>query len=145
MSSNAGEATLKIDLAWDLPHPPSKVWRALTDPELVAQWLMQTDLKLEKGRRCTFKAEPTAWWDGIVQSKVIEFELERKLVLGWGGGPVGLESRVTWTLTPTASGTHLALEHTGFKADQPQAYGGAKFGWERNVNERMKKLLDTIS
>ena len=41
----------------------------------------------------------------------------------------GLESVVTWTLTPTSAGTHLRMEQSGFRLDQQQAYQGAQYGW----------------
>ena len=44
---------------------------------------------------------------------------------------MGLESVVTWTLTPTSTGTHLRMEQSGFRPDQQQAYQGAKYGWQK--------------
>ena len=136
----------KIELSWDLPHPPGKVWRALTEPELVAQWLMSNDLKLQVGHRFTFKTEPAPWWDGIVNSEIIEIESGRRLVYTWGtsGPKEGLDSRVIWTLTAIEIGTRLALEHTGFKPGNKFAYEGAKKGWDRNVAERMSNVLVSL-
>jgi uncharacterized protein YndB with AHSA1/START domain len=139
MTNEAG----KINLAWDLPHEPAKVWRALTDPALMAQWLMKTDMPAEAGKAFTFRAEPMPNWDGIVHSEILELEPQRRLRYTWKGGPaaIQLDTVVTWSLVPVAGGTRLELEHSGFKATTGPAYGGAKYGWERNVGERMTALL----
>jgi uncharacterized protein YndB with AHSA1/START domain len=142
MAESAG----KIDLAWELPHAPAKVWRALTDPALVAQWLMKTDMPAEPGKAFTFQAEPMPFWDGIVHSEILELEPQKRLRYTWKGGPGAspLDTVVTWTLVPVAGGTRLQLEHSGFKEGQGQASGGAKFGWERNVSERMAAVLKVL-
>ncbi len=132
----------KIELSWDLPHPPEKVWRALTEPALVAQWLLPTDMELKPGRPFRFRGEPNPLWDGVVRSEVLELEPGRRLAYTWvAGGPVGLDSRVTWTLTPIRGGTRLSLEHAGFKAGNGPAFQGARAGWNRNVGERMAAAL----
>jgi uncharacterized protein YndB with AHSA1/START domain len=132
-----------ISLSWELPHPPAKVWRALTDPQLVAQWLMKTDMPAEQGKAFTFRAEPMPYWDGIVHSEILELEPLKRLRYSWKGGPgaLALDTVVTWTLVPVAGGTRLELEHGGFGRDQGQAFGGAKAGWERNVGKGMAALL----
>jgi uncharacterized protein YndB with AHSA1/START domain len=108
----------------EVPFAPEKIWRALTQPHLIAEWLMQNDFALEQDRAFTLRGE----W-GSVDCKVLAIAPNRSLAYSWGA--MGLESTVTWTLTPTATGTHLRLEHAGFKPDQTQAYQGAKFGWQK--------------
>lgn len=140
--------TLKsIQLSWDLPHAPAKVWRALTDPKLVAQWLMETDMPPATGKAFSFRLEPTPYWDGIVHSEILELEPLKRLRYTWNSkaAHANFDSVVTWTLHPTEGGTRLELEHSGFKADNGQAYGGAKLGWERNVGVRMSALLKTFN
>lgn len=142
---SAEPASKAIELSWDLPHPPEKVWRALTEPALLAQWLLPTDLELSVGRPFRFKAEPTQWWDGIVDSEVIELEAGRRLKYAWRtAGPKGLDSTVTWTLMPTAGGTRLCLEHAGFRPDNAFAFDGAGKGWQRNVTEAMTTVLASL-
>jgi uncharacterized protein YndB with AHSA1/START domain len=137
----------KISLSWDLPHPPAKVWRALTQPDLVAQWLMKTDMPAEPGKAFTFRAEPMPYWDGIVHSEILELEPQKRLRYTWKGGPgtTVLDTVVTWSLFPTAGGTRLELEHSGFKPEHGQAYGGAKMGWERNVGKGMAAVLAALN
>ena len=114
---------------FDFRYPPEKVWRALTDHVLLAEWLLPViDLKLERGAAFTFKTEPVAGWDGIVQCRIAEIETHRKLSYDWGVGEMA--TVVTFTLTPTAQGTRLTLVHSGFKPDQKKNFGGARYGWK---------------
>jgi uncharacterized protein YndB with AHSA1/START domain len=130
--------TRTISLEYDLPHPPEKVWRALTDPALVKAWLMSTDLVPEVGRAFTFKAEPTPWWDGIVSCEVREVQLHRRLVYTWRALP--LDTVVTWTLDETPSGgTKLRLEHSGFEPGH--AFDGARAGWQRMLGDALPQVL----
>jgi uncharacterized protein YndB with AHSA1/START domain len=132
--------TRSISMQYDLPHPPAKVWRALTETELLGDWLMANDMRPTVGHRFTFKAEPTPWWDGIVHCEVLEVEVHKRLRYSWRGGP--LETVVTWTLTPTPSGgTRLALEQSGFKTADGSAFDGATKGWQHMAGKRLGELL----
>ena len=114
---------------FDFMHAPQKVWRALTEPELLKDWLLPAiGLKLEQGAAFTFKTEPVAGWDGVVQCRIAELEPLRKLSYDWGVGDMA--TVVTFTLTPTASGTRLSLVHAGFKEGQKKNWGGARYGWK---------------
>lgn len=118
-----------ISFEFDLHHVPEKVWRALTDPVLLAEWLLPVvDLQLEPGAAFTFKAPPLPGWDGAVNCRFVEIEAHRKLSYTWRVG--GMDTVVTFTLTPTASGTRLSLVQSGFKPDQKQNFGGARYGWK---------------
>lgn len=118
-----------LSFEFDLDHSPEKVWRALTDPVLLAEWLLPVlDLKLEPGAAFTFKAQPQPGWDGTVNCRFVEIEAQRKLSWTWVVGDI--DTVVTFTLTPTASGTRLSLVQSGFKPDQKQNFGGARYGWK---------------
>ena len=133
----AGES---LSMEFDLPHAPEKVWRALTDPELLGEWLLPViGLKLEKGAAFTFKTQPYPGWDGTVSCRFVEIEAERKLSYTWG--VPFLETVVTFTLTPTASGTRLSLVQSGFKPDQKREFGGARYGWKMMGG----KLVDLLA
>jgi uncharacterized protein YndB with AHSA1/START domain len=108
----------------EIPHPPEKIWRALTQPHLIQEWLMKSDFKPVVGHDFRFSAD----W-GSVDCRVVTMEPHKTLSYTWGAH--GLESVVTWTLTPIGTGTHLRMEQAGFRPDQQQAYGGAKAGWPR--------------
>jgi uncharacterized protein YndB with AHSA1/START domain len=124
-----------------LAHAPDKVWRALTEDALIAQWLMANDFRPEVGHRFTFKAKPIGDWDGTVQCEVLACEPNRLLRYSWTGGAASnkkygsvLDSTVTWTLTPTDGGTHLKMEHAGFRSPENDfAYDAMNPGWGRIV------------
>jgi uncharacterized protein YndB with AHSA1/START domain len=120
--------TRTVTVERELPFAPAKVWRALTQPHLIAEWLMQNDFVLAIDHRFTLRGD----W-GSVECRVIEIEPDKSLVYTWGG--MGLESTVTLTLTPTTTGTHLRMDQAGFKPDQPQAFHGAKFGWQKFLGQ----------
>ncbi len=132
--------TESISFELDLPHPPAKVWRALTDPALLTQWLLPVaELELEPGAELTFQAEPQPGWDGIVSCRFVEIEAQKKLCWAWVAGD--LDTLVTFTLTPTASGTRLDLVQSGFKPDQKRNWAGARYGW----NMMGAKLVDLLA
>jgi uncharacterized protein YndB with AHSA1/START domain len=139
--TTARAQTESISFEFDLRHSPEKVWRALTDPVLLAEWLLPVvDLKLEPGAAFTFKGPPQPGWDGAVNCRFVEIEAYRKLSYTWVVG-FGIDTVVTFTLTPTASGTHLSLVQSGFRPDQKQNRAGARYGWKMMGG----KLVDLLA
>ena len=137
--------TESISFEFDLKHPPEKVWRALTDPALLQEWLLPVlDLTLERGAAFTFKTNPVGGWDGIVKCRFLEIEPQRKLSYTWGVGDMAIDSVVTFTLTPSAEGTRLSLVQSGFTPEQKQNFGGARYGW-RMMGGKLEDLLGRIS
>ena len=108
----------------EFPFPPEKIWRALTQPHLIEEWLMKNNFKPVVNHRFNLSAD----W-GAVDCQVLAVEPHKTLSYTWAA--YGLESVVTWTLTPRNSGTLLRMEQSGFRPDQQQAYQGAKHGWQR--------------
>ena len=144
VDKTAPSQTESISFEFDLQHAPAKVWRALTDPALLAEWLLPVvdlDLELEPGAAFTFKTQPYPGWDGTVSCKILEIEAHRKLSYTWVVGDMALDTVVTFTLTPTASGTRLSLVQSGFKPDQRQNFGGARYGWKMMGG----KLVDLLA
>jgi uncharacterized protein YndB with AHSA1/START domain len=107
-----------------MAFPPEKIWRALTQPHLIEEWLMKSDFAPDVDHRFSFRAD----W-GSVDCQVLVVEPNRTLSYTWAA--YGLESVVTWTLTPAGTGTHLRMEQSGFKPDQSQAFHGARHGWQQ--------------
>ena len=139
---SAPAATKSLSLELELEHVPEKVWRALTDPALLAQWLLPVvAFKLEPGAAFIFQAQAYPGWDGTVSCRILEIETHRKLSYAWS--VPFLDTVVTFTLTPTASGTRLSIVQSGFKPDQKQELGGSRYGWNM-MTERLLELLERI-
>jgi uncharacterized protein YndB with AHSA1/START domain len=116
--------TRSVVVEREIAYPLEKIWRALTQPQLIEEWLMKNDFKPVVGHRFDLRAD----W-GTVDCQVLAVEPNRTLSYTWEAH--GLESVVTWTLTPSSTGTRLRMEQSGFRPDQQQAYHGAKGGWSR--------------
>jgi len=133
-----------ISFEFDLAHPPEKVWRALTDPALLAEWLLPVvGFKIEPGAAFTFSASPQPGWDGIVNCRLREVDVCRRISWTWVVGDI--DTVVTFSLTPLDGSAHtrLSIVQTGFKPDQRQAFGGARYGW-RMMSEKLVDLLGRI-
>jgi uncharacterized protein YndB with AHSA1/START domain len=124
-------ATRSLVIERELPHPPEKIWRALTQGPLIKEWLMDNDLQPVVGHRFNFRSTPVPNWNGIIDSEVLVVEPGRKISYSWNS--MGLESVVVWTLVATSSGTLLRMEQTGFRDDQDMAYKGANYGWQKFI------------
>jgi len=122
--SNTETETLSVVVEREIPYPPEKIWRALTQPHLIEAWLMKNDFKPVVGHSFNLSAD----W-GAVDCQVLAIEPNKTLSYKWDA--MGLESVVTWTLTPSSTGTHLRMEQSGFRPDQQPYYQGAKAGWPR--------------
>ena len=116
--------TRSVVIEREVSFPPERIWRALTQPHLIEEWLMKNDFKPVVHHRFNLRAD----W-GAVDCQVQAVEPNKTLSYTWGA--YDLESVVTWTLTPTSTGTRLRMEQSGFRPDQPQYYQGAKGGWQQ--------------
>ena len=123
MNTEATE-TLTVVVEREIPFPPEKIWRALTQPHLIEEWLMKSDFKPAVDHRFSFRAD----W-GAVDCQVMAIEPNKTLSYTWAAH--GLDSVVTWTLMPAGTGTLLRMEQSGFRPDQKQAFHGARFGWQK--------------
>lgn len=128
--------TRTVTVERDFAHPPEKIWRALTQPHLIEAWLMKNDFVPALHQRFTLRGD----W-GSVACEVLEIEPQRSLSYTWAA--LGLDSVVTWTLTPTPAGTHVRMEQTGFQPGQDAAYHGARFGWNK-FTAALAEVLDRL-
>jgi uncharacterized protein YndB with AHSA1/START domain len=130
MINQATEARAVI-VEREFAFPLEKLWRALTQPHLIEEWLMKNDFKPEVGHSFKLRGE----WGGVLDCKVLAVEPHKTLSYTWdfaNDDPAyDLRSVVTFTLTPTSTGTHLRVEQAGFGPQQRQAFGGARAGWEK--------------
>jgi uncharacterized protein YndB with AHSA1/START domain len=131
--TQASTETRSVVVEREIAHPPEKIWRALTQPHLIEAWLMKNDFRPAVDHRFTLSGD----W-GSVDCQVMAIEPGKTLSYTWAA--MGLESIVTWTLTPTHTGTHLRMEQSGFRQDQEQAYQGARYGWQ-NFFANLEKVL----
>lgn len=143
------ETLTAIELDEFLPHPPAKVWRALTEPDLVAAWLMENDFEPVVGHRYTMRGTPVpaVGFSGRVASEVLEIDPGRLLRISWRDAEAGndLDSTVTWTLVPEGAGTRLFLVHEGFDPEEPSHVTAHRImggGWRGQI---LKKLTETVA
>ena len=135
--------TRSVVVERDIPHPPEKLWRALTQPHLLEEWLMKNDFAPVVGHRFNLSGD----WGGVLDCEVLEVEPNRALSYTWDFAhddpAFNLKSVVAFTLTPTHAGTHLRMEQTGFRPDQKQAFAGAKAGWQQMM-AKLEEVLERI-
>jgi uncharacterized protein YndB with AHSA1/START domain len=128
------EETKSIVVERTMPHPPERIWRALTTAPLIAEWLMRNDFQPVVGHRFQFHARPIPGWSGVTNCEVLEVDAPKRLVYSWGDGTEsdsGLKTVVTWTLTQVAGGTLVRMEHSGFRPQDEGGYKGMGGGWPR--------------
>ena len=118
------------------PHPPERVWRALTDPTEIGVWLMPTDFAAQAGHKFTFDARPSL---GIIDAEVLDVEPPRLLRCRWSG-EFG-QTVVTFTLTPVAGGTQLRVTHAGWDERARPQRDGFDQGWHDKLTKDLPALL----
>ena len=132
--------TRSVVVEREFPHPPEKLWRALTQPHLLEEWLMKNDFLPVVGHKFNLSGE----WGGVLDCEVLMIEPGKTLSYRWDyaneNPAYDLRSIVTFTLTATQTGTHLRVEQVGFRPDQKQATGGALQGWNSFL-EKLEALL----
>ena len=142
MTDSARE-TRSVIVEREIAHPPEKLWRALTQPHLIEEWLMKNDFSPEVGHRFHLRGD----WGGILDCEVLVVEPNSRLSYSWdfaSDDPAfALKSVVTFDLTPTSTGTHLRVEQVGFRPNQKQAFGGAQAGW-REFLGKLEQLLERV-
>ena len=126
----------------EMPHPPEKIWRALTEGPLLEEWLMANDFQPIVGHRFSFRATPVANWNGVIECEVQVVEPKSRLSYSWG--TLGIGTAVTWTLTQTESGTRIRMEQSGFGQNQDANYKGAKYGWNKFIGN-LERVMERMN
>ncbi|MBI1370196.1 MAG: SRPBCC domain-containing protein [Planctomycetes bacterium] len=145
MSDNAIRRELIV------PQSREQVWEAITDREVLAEWMFPNDFEPRVGHRFAFHVpgNPQAKFDGlVVECQVLECEAPSRLVFSWSaGGPV-VDTRVSFELVSDGEGTRIRFEHTGFDLAHPwgeQAFKGAGYGWAKMLKQLAAVLADAGS
>jgi uncharacterized protein YndB with AHSA1/START domain len=142
------DAPRSLVIEREMPHPPEKIWRALTQGPLIEEWLMQNDFQPVVGLKFQFRAAPSPHWNGVTDSEVLVVEPHQRLSYRWDASgseaATGLKTIVTWTLTPTRGGTRVRMEQSGFRPEDQRNFQGAQYGWQRFLAglERVIATLD---
>jgi uncharacterized protein YndB with AHSA1/START domain len=138
--TSAAIETRAVVVERDIAHPPEKLWRALTQPHLIEEWLTKNDFAPAVGHRFNLRGD----WGGVIDCEVLVVEPNKELSYTWNfkhdDAAFNLESVVTFTLTPNGTGTRLRMEQVGFRPDQKQAFGGAHAGWKQFL-EKLEQVL----
>lgn len=138
--TTAPAQTTTVSFEIDLAHPPGKVWRALTEPDLLAEWLLPAiGFALEPGTAFTFQGPVLHEWDGLVHCRVLDVDPHRMLRYAWVVGD--MDTVVTFALAPTPAGTRLSIVQSGFRESQKKNFGGARYGW-RLMGGKLAALLE---
>jgi uncharacterized protein YndB with AHSA1/START domain len=140
--TNPTAPTRTLVVEKEMPHPPEKIWRALTQASLMEAWLMANDFRPVVGHKFTLRTKPMPHWNGVIDCEVLVIEPYNRLSYSWNA--LGLKSVVNWTLTPSNGGTHLRMEQSGFRSEEDANYKGASYGWQKFIGslERVVGGLD---
>jgi uncharacterized protein YndB with AHSA1/START domain len=130
----------EIVLSATYPQPPREVWRALTDRDLLSQWLMPNDFEPRLGHRFTLRAPPAPGFDGVVHCELLELVPEERMTISWRGG--GIDTRVVFEIEPFGTGTRLHFTQTGFTGIKGRLISTLLGrGWRRMIATRLPGLL----
>lgn len=141
ITTTATAETRSLVIEKEMPHPPSKVWRALTEGQLIEEWLMKNDFQPVVGHRFSFRSTPVQGWDGVINGEVLVVDPPARLSYTWS--TMGMQNDVAWTLTPTAAGTHIRMEQSGFGPTQEANYKGASYGW-KNFLGKLEQVVEGL-
>ena len=136
----------EIKNEWIYEQSPIEVWEYLTQPELIALWLMPNDFKPILGHEFQFRTKPipNLDLDGLFYCKVLEIVLFQKPKYSWkggsGSGVFTLDTVVEWTLEKHENGTRLSLKHSGFKEANLAIFTGMTDGWQKNIQKMINHL-----
>lgn len=132
-----------------LPQPPAAVWRALTTPELLAQWLMPNDFAPVVGHRFQFRTEPipATRFSGVIACEVLELREPELLVISWADESAenDMETTVTFRLVAHDGGTRLKVVQAGYRADHPGDQAARAImggGWGGRIVPRLKEVVE---
>lgn len=133
-----------------LPRSPSDVWKALTDPEALAEWLMPNNFEPRVGHTFRFHVDPMPGFSGISECRVLEVDPPRLLAYTWTVLPKAPDAtppppmRVEWRLRAEGEGTRLSLEQTGLEVLNWWWRLSMSMGWKRRMEKLLPKVLGHV-
>lgn len=136
--TNPTATTLTLVIERIFPHPPEKLWRALTESSLLAQWMMKNDFEPVVGHRFQFHSDPNSDWKYALDCKVLVVDPPLRLSYIWSPSANGPETVVLFTLTPADGGTHLRMEQSGIPDERGKSW--ADYSWQ-NFLGGLEKVL----
>lgn len=141
----------EIKNEWVYEQSPNEVWEYLTQPELIALWLMPNNFKPMPGHEFEFRTKPIPGLDldGIFYCKVLEIIPFQKLTYSWkggsGNGVFTLDTVVEWSLEKYGNGTKLFLKQWGFKEANLAIFTAMTDGWQKNIQKMINHLNATTN
>jgi len=136
----------EIKHQWIYEQSPIEVWEYLTQPELIALWLMPNNFKAVVGHEFKFRTNPitSLGLSGVFYCKVLEIVPLEKLTYSWKGGPsdeiTTLDTIVEWSLQQHKNGTRLFLKHSGFKEENFSILTAMTNGWDKNIHKMLNHI-----
>jgi uncharacterized protein YndB with AHSA1/START domain len=140
-------ASPDIRIVRDYPHPRAKLWRALTEPELVRRWMMRPEgFEPVVGNRFKLMAKPQPGWRGFVECEVLEAVQDKRLRYSWVGDPSHPPMDVVFDLSDIPGGTRLSFTHTGFAGVGGYLLSKLMMGpgWKKMFAKTLATLLDAM-
>lgn len=137
----------KIEKKITINASAGKVWKALTNQNELKEWmLMPTTFEPVVGKEFTFKTEPMENWDGYIYCKVVEVEVNKKLVYTWNAEFINADTLVTILISEKGGTTEVTLIHTGWEkvpADsRQQRIDAHNKGWDERFVEKLKAVAE---
>ncbi len=133
----------KLNFEARYPHPPARVWKALTDPEALAKWMMPNNFVPDLGHRFEFISDQGKEKFSCV---VTELDPEKRLSFTWVGGDEDPPSVVRWTLQPDdGGGTRLTVEHQVLEPAASYVLIEAGMNWRSVMGDSLPVLLEAIA
>jgi uncharacterized protein YndB with AHSA1/START domain len=137
---------VRLDIVY--PHPPERIWKALTDRKALEKWLMPNDFLPCLGHRFHFIKEGNGTEEGpgkrkreVVECEVIELDAPRRLAYTWRSDPETPPELVSWTLEPVEAGTRLRLEHIALEDAAAPFTAHLDPQWKKRVQSRLAAYL----
>lgn len=132
--------TIRLEKTYNVPK--EAVWKHLVNDELLGKWCMPcTGFVLEKGQKFDFNIPPNAFFSGVFNNTLMDFDEFSHLSYKCTSTKPKLDTTVKWVLSETGGKTTLTLEHGGFNPSQFMTKAMLKSGWKKMMNQHLEAEL----